>query len=47
MSNEEIARDLHLSEATVKKHLGSIMTKLHVRNRVQAAVLGLRQGIVG
>lgn len=47
MSNEEIARDLFLSEATVKKHLGSIMTKLHVRNRVQAAVLGLRQGIVG
>lgn len=46
-SNEEIARDLHLSEATVKKHLGSIMTKLHVRNRVQAAVLGLRRGIVG
>jgi len=47
MSNEEIARDLFLSEATVKKHLGSIMTKLHVRNRVQVAVFGVRQGIVG
>lgn len=46
LSNEEIARGLHLSEATIKKHLGSIMTKLHVRNRVQVAVLGLRQGIV-
>jgi DNA-binding NarL/FixJ family response regulator len=46
MSNDEIARALHLSEATVKKHLGSIMTKLHLRNRVQVAVFGVRQGIV-
>ncbi len=47
LSNDEIAQRLFLSEATVKKHLGSIMTKLHVRNRVQVAVLGVRQGIVG
>lgn len=47
MSNEEIAGALFLSEATVKKHLGSIMTKLHVRNRVQVAVLGVREGLVG
>ena len=46
LSNEEIAEQLFLSEATVKKHLGSIMTKLHVRNRVQVAVFGVRQGIV-
>lgn len=46
LSNEEIAQQLFLSEATVKKHLGSIMTKLHVRNRVQVAVFGVRQGIV-
>ena len=46
LSNEEIAQQLYLSEATVKKHLGSIMTKLHVRNRVQVAVFGVRQGIV-
>lgn len=45
MSNEEIGQSLHLSEGTVKKYLGSIMTKLHARNRVQVAVLGLRQGI--
>lgn len=45
-SNDEIAQALFLSEATVKKHLGSIMTKLHVRNRVQAAVLGVRHGLV-
>ncbi len=46
LSNEEIGRELHLSEATVKKHLGSIMTKFHMRNRVQVAVYGVRQGIV-
>jgi DNA-binding NarL/FixJ family response regulator len=46
LSNEEIGRMLFLSEATVKKHLGSIMTKLHVKNRVQVVVYGLRQGIV-
>ncbi|GAA3808178.1 DNA-binding response regulator [Cellulomonas soli] len=47
LSNDEIARDLFVSEATVKKHLGSIMTKLHMRNRVQVAVFGVRQGLVG
>lgn len=45
-SNEEIGRMLFLSEATVKKYLGSITSKLHVKNRVQAAVYGLREGIV-
>jgi DNA-binding NarL/FixJ family response regulator len=44
MSNVEIGRALHLSEGTVKKYLGTTMTKLHARNRVQVAVLGLRQG---
>jgi DNA-binding NarL/FixJ family response regulator len=47
LSNDEIAHTLHLSEATVKKHLGSIMAKLHLRNRVQVAVFGVRRGIVG
>ncbi len=47
LSNDEIAQNLHLSEATVKKHLGSIMAKLHLRNRVQVAVFGVRSGIVG
>lgn len=46
LSNDEIARTLFVSEATVKKHLGSIMAKLHLRNRVQVAVFGLRHGIV-
>jgi DNA-binding NarL/FixJ family response regulator len=45
LSNEEIGQSLHLSEGAVKKYLGSVMSKLHARNRVQAAVLGLRQGL--
>lgn len=47
MSNEEIAAHLHISLATVKKHLGNVMTKLHLKNRVQVAVRALRDGIVG
>jgi DNA-binding NarL/FixJ family response regulator len=46
LSNEEIADALHVSEATVKKHLGSVMVKLHLKNRVQVAVRALRDGIV-
>lgn len=46
LSNGEIAERLHLSEATVKKHLGSVMTKLHMNNRVQVAVYSVREGIV-
>lgn len=46
LSNEEIAHELHVSEATVKKHLSRVMTKLHMRNRVQVAVFSVRQGIV-
>lgn len=46
LSNEEIARDLHLGETTVKKHLGRVMDKLHMRNRVQVAVYSVRKGLV-
>ncbi len=38
-SNKEVARDLNLQEKTVKHHMTSIMNKLKVRNRVEAAVL--------
>ena len=38
-SNKEIARDLDLSEATVKSHVRQVMRKLHVDNRTQAALL--------
>jgi len=46
MSNAEIARTLIVSEGTVKAHLGSIMSKWHVRDRVQIIVTAARAGLV-
>ena len=46
MSNSEMAETLHVSEGTVKAHLGSIMSKWHVRDRVQVLVTAARAGLV-
>ncbi|MBD2772776.1 response regulator [Iningainema tapete] len=45
-SNPEIATELYLSLSTVKTHIRSIMNKLAVDDRVQAAVVALRKGLV-
>jgi DNA-binding CsgD family transcriptional regulator len=41
MTNREIASNLGISPATVKRHLENILRKLHVRNRVEAAIYSL------
>lgn len=45
-SNKEIGRDLFISEATVKTHINSLLSKLGVSDRTQAATTALQRGIV-
>ena len=46
LTNKEIASTLVISENTVKIHLRNILEKLHLQNRIQAAVYAVRQGLV-
>ena len=44
-SNQEIALSLKISENTVAKYVGSILNKLHLANRTQAALYAVRKGL--
>jgi DNA-binding NarL/FixJ family response regulator len=43
--NAGIAQELYISPRTVKNHISSILAKLHVDNRIQAAVYAVRKGL--
>jgi len=45
LTNDQMAEELHISEATVRTHVSHILAKLNLANRTQAALYALREGI--
>jgi NarL family two-component system response regulator LiaR len=45
-TNREIAETLHVSEDTIKTHVGNILSKLQLAHRTQAVIYALKQGLI-
>ena len=47
LTNEQIGKQLFISERTVKFHITSILSKLHATNRTEAVDIGIKRGLLG
>lgn len=47
LANKQVAQELDVSEVTVKTHVSSILSKLGLQSRTQAALFALKEGLVG
>ncbi len=45
-SNREIGSEIHIEESTVKSHLKSVFSKLHVASRTEAVSVATRRGLL-